>query len=489
MKKESSITKNYMYNLCYQIFLLIVPIAVTPYVARVLGENGSGQYAFSHSINYYFILVANLGFNLYAQRLIAAHQGDKRRQSIDFFEIIISRTVPVAVSLAAYCLVVFTVFSYTQYIKLLTIMIINIISVEFDITFFFQGNEEFGRIVKRNIIIKLCGFICIFVFVNNPSDLWKYALIQSLILLLSAFSLWLYIPKYICRIRARELHPLRHLPATFLLFLPTIATSVYTVLDKTLIGIIVKNDAEIGNYEYAERLVKMALTVVTSLGTVIVPKNALKFELGDLEGVRKNINLSSRYILFLGCPLCFGAMAISDNLIPWYLGEEYIEAVGLMKLLAPLIVIIGMSNVFGIQYLIPSKQDRKYTAAILTGTFSNLILNLLLIKTFRAYGAAFATIIAELLVTAVMGVFVSKDIDILLIVKNSWRYLIVGGIMFIPCSIMSQYLPSKVQYSIVIVAVGILIYSAILFCIHDFFVVLICNKIKSIFRKDKKNDL
>ena len=124
----------------------------------------------------------------------------------------------------------------------------------------------------------------------------------------------------------------------------------------------------------------MILTVLTSLGTVLSPRNAKRFAEGDVEGVEKNIYHTSRFVMFLGVPLMFGTIAISDNLIPWYLGAGYDKAAMLMKLLAPLVIIIGLSNVFGRQFLIPSNQDKKFTIAIVCGALTNLILNIILIS-------------------------------------------------------------------------------------------------------------
>ena len=148
----------------YEIFLLIVPILVTPYVSRVLGEEASGQYSYIYSIVTYFTLFAALGFGRYAQRLIAQHQGDKRQQSVDFWEVFLVRLIPVVFTLIVYIVLwIFGVYG-DKYSLLIGIFTINIIAVALDVTFFFQGNEEFGKIIVRNIVVKIVGFGCIFFF-------------------------------------------------------------------------------------------------------------------------------------------------------------------------------------------------------------------------------------------------------------------------------------------------------------------------------------
>ena len=467
MKKKNSIGKNYIYNLLYEIFLLIVPVLVTPYVSRVLGEEASGQYSYSFSIITYFTLFAALGFGRYAQRLIAQHQGDIKQQSIDFWEIFIARLIPITLTLAVYLLLLALNIYDQKYVALMMIFTINIIAIAFDVTFYFQGNEEFGKIVIRNVLVKFIGFICIFVFVKDSSDLVIYAAIQSLIIFFSNVLLWLYMPKYLIKVSKSEIRPLKHLPATIILFLPTIATSIYTSLDKTLIGVITRNDAENGNYEYAERIVKMALTVVTSLGTVMIPRNSQQFANGNIKGVENNIYKSSRFVMLVGMPMVLGLIAVSDNFVPWYLGAGYLKAANLIKLMSPIIVIIGFSNVFGLQFLIPSGQDKKFSIAVITGAAINFCLNIVMIKWLASYGAAIATVIAEVVVTVVMLIFIRKNISARRIIIDSWKYCIAGLVMFTVCYCIGRGLTPSIVHTCEIVVTGALIYILVIMLLRD----------------------
>lgn len=479
---KSKVLKNYTLNMLYEVFLLIIPIFVTPYVARVLGEDGSGQYSFTFSVNSFFVLFAALGFNYYAQRLVASHQGKKKQQSIDFWEVFIVRLIPCSITLFVYLVSILSGLYGDKYSQLMLILTFNIIAVIFDINFFFQGNEDFAKIVFRSIIIKTLSIVCIFTFVKHSGDLWIYTLIQSLTLLLSNLAIWVYMPRYLLKISFADIHPLKHLKPTMVLFIPTLALSVYTLLDRTLIGLITHDDAENGNYEYAEKLVKMILTVLTSLGTVLSPRNAKRFAEGDVEGVEKNIYHTSRFVMFLGVPLMFGTIAISDNLIPWYLGAGYDKAAMLMKLLAPLVIIIGLSNVFGRQFLIPSNQDKKFTIAIVCGALTNLILNIILISILKSYGAAIATVIAETTVTCVMLYYIRDSIHFTQIIKTSWKYWVIGFAMFLVCYLLSHYLSPSIIHTAGIAIVGMFIYLLGIFIIKDDFL----NDVKLLLRRRGK---
>lgn len=483
-----SIKKNYFYNLVYQLFLVVVPTVVTPYVARVLGDEGSGQYSFTYSLLTYFTLFAALGFGYYAQRLVAKHQGDKRQQSIDFWEVMIARAVPVVATLAVYLLLIFLGVYEEKYKLLMIILTIEVVSVFFNIAFFFQGNEEFGKTVLRNVIVKSLGIAAIFLFVRDAGDLWVYALIQALTVFFANISLWLYLPRALTRVSLSDLHPMAHLKPAFFLFLPTIATSVYTSLDKTFIGLITHSDSENGNYEYAEKLVKMAMMAVTSLGVVMIPRNARKFEERDLAGVRDNINRSTRFVLCLGIPMTLGIVAVADNLIPWFLGGGYDKAANLMKLLAPLILIIGLSNVFGLQYLVPSGQDKRFTIAITAGAFTNLALNCVMIYFFASYGAAVATLIAEAVVTLIMYLFIRRDIDFLKTVLSSWKYYVGGAVMFPVCFFLGERLSPSIAHTLLLVGIGIGIYLVMLLILHEEYLMSALRKVKKILSRKKNKE-
>lgn len=472
---KRSVKKNYILNLIYEVYALIIPLAVTPYVSRVLGENASGRYSFTYSICTYFTLFAALGFNRYAQRLIAQYQGMAEKQSIAFYEIIIARFFSVGFTLIVYyALIIFDCYD-AKYSQLMTIMSINIIAVAFDIAFFFQGNEEFGKIVFRNIIIKTSGFICIFAFVKGPNDLWIYTLIQSLIVGVNAISLWVYMPRYLVKIEWRNIRPLRHIPKTLVLFLPTIATSVYTSLDKTLIGIITANEVENGNYEYASQLVRMAMTVITSLGTVMIPRNSQQIASGNLKKVEDNIYYSSRFVFFVGIPLTFGLMAISEKFMPWYLGPGYDKAALLVMILSPLIIIVGLSNVFGLQFLIPNNEDKKFTMAIILGAVTNFLLNCIMIKNWGSYGAALASIIAELVVTITMLIMVRKHIDFVHVLLDSWKYFLSGSAMYLVCSWYSRLFSFGFMNLILTIIIGALVYFGLLLILRDEYLISTCT--------------
>ena len=245
---RKSILKNYVYNLAYQIITLLTPFITTPYLSRTLGPEGIGIYSYTTSIVSYFIILASMGVSDYAQREIAYHQGNRYLQSRTFFEVIGIRNLLVFISFFCYYLFLTQVESnHTIY----WIQSINILAVLFDITWFFQGLEEFGKIVFRNLIVRIINIGAIFIFIHTPSDLNKYVFLLAVMNILSGLSIWVYLPQYIVRVQWSDIYFFRNFFIIIQMFLPQIAIQVYTVLDKTMIGVITDLPAENGYYEQA----------------------------------------------------------------------------------------------------------------------------------------------------------------------------------------------------------------------------------------------
>ena len=172
VQNNKQVRKNYIYNVAYQLLLIIVPLIVTPYISRKLLPNGIGMYSFSFSLITYFTIFAALGFGAYAQREIAKYRNNIDVQSKIFWEVIICRFFSVMIALAVNFLLLY-LNVYGDYSILMLILSINIFAIIFDVAFVFQGNEKFSTIVLLNSLIRITGVICIFLFVKNPNDLWK----------------------------------------------------------------------------------------------------------------------------------------------------------------------------------------------------------------------------------------------------------------------------------------------------------------------------
>ena len=429
-----SVTKNYIYNLMYQVLVLILPLITAPYISRVLGAENIGIYSFTLSISAYFILFGSLGIALYGQREIAYVQDNKKKYSVIFWEILLLRIMTMGISLLIYYFTFVKGENYQIYYK---VLMLEIIGNCIDISWFFQGLEEFKKTVTRNMIVKLISVFCIFAFVKSSNDLYTYFLIYVLSILIGNITLWFYLPKYLTKVSINEFHLFRHLKSTITLFIPQIAIQVYTLLDRTMVGAIVPEKSEVGFYDQGQKIIKILLAIITSMGTVMLPRIANNFASGEKEKITNYLKKSFNMVFLLGFPMIFGIIAVSKSFVPVFFGQGYDKVSVLMSIISPIIVLIGLSNVTGTQYLLPTKRQKEYTISVVCGAIVNFIMNICLIWNWGAIGASIGTVIAELTVTLVQIYFVREDFDFKEIFKLSRKYLVSSIIItFVPYTII-----------------------------------------------------
>ena len=464
MGNNKKIVINYIYNLLYQILIIIVPLITTPYVSRVLGVEQIGIYSYTISITTYFILFGSLGSALYGQREIAYNQSNKNKISKTFIEIFLARIISMSISLIVFFVVLVKNNIYSIYYK---ILILEIIAQMIDISWLFQGLEEFKKVVFRNIIVKIVSVCSIFIFVKNNNDLNIYIFIYVLSTFLGNASLWFYVSKYIEKIEIKSINIFKHFKPMALLFVPQIAIQIYTVLDKTMIGMICENKSEVGLYEQAQKIIKLLVTIATALGTVMIPRIANAYSNKDFEGIKLYIKKSFQFIMFLGFPLMFGIISISNKFVPVFYGVGYDGVKYLINYMSPIVVIIGISNVIGNQYLLPIKRQKEFTVAVTVGAIINFILNMIFIKKWGAIGATISTIIAELCVSTVQLFYVRKEIDILYLIKLTKNYCIASIIRFGVSIMVNSIIQDYIISIIIQIISSVCVYIISLICLKD----------------------
>ena len=455
---KTNVVKNYIYNLIYQIVTIITPLITTPYLSRVLGAENIGIYGYTSSILSYFTLIGALGVLKYGQREIAYVQDNRKKMSKVFWEINALRAITNTISVFFFIVFFCIKGEYAIYYR---ILVIELIANMFDISWFFQGIEEFKKIVMRNVAIKLIGIVFIFLFVKSSNDLAIYILIYVVNLFLGNLSLWLYLPKYINKVKFKYLNIKKHVKNTISFFVPQIAVQVYTVLDKTMLGSI-STVVEVGYYEQAQKVIRILLNIVTSLGTVMMPRMANSFAKGEKDKIKKNIKDSFNFVFLVSIPIALGIILIAKDFVPIFFGDEYERTIYVMQIIVLTVIIIGCSNVIGTQYLIPTKRQKEYTISVFAGAIVNFILNWILIKAYGAIGASIGTVLAELTVFMVQLYFVRKEIDYHNIIKIFIKYLIYGLIMFVICYIVGMFITNSILSITIQCILGVLIYLTLL---------------------------
>ncbi|WP_308557606.1 flippase [uncultured Lactobacillus sp.] len=421
------VVRNYLYNVGYQVLAIIVPLITSAYVARVLRPEGVGANAFTNSIIQYFILFASMGIGYYGNRQIAYVRADRKKMAQTFWEIQIVKTIMTLVSYISF--EIFMMF-YTRQAEYMWAQSINLIAVAFDISWFYEGIEDFKVTVLKNSFVKIVSMIAIFLLIKNPSDVTLYIVVLAISTLLGNLTLWPNIRRDLPKVNRRILNPWRHFLPMAELFIPQIATQVYVQLNKTMLGGMVSETAS-GYYQYSDNLVKLILALVTATGTVMLPHVANAVSKGDVKKVNQMLYKSFDFVSGVSFPMMFGIAAISLTLVPKYYGPGY-EPVGPAMMIESIVILmIAWSNALGVQYLVPINRIKDFTFSVTFGAIVNLILNIPLIHLWGLNGAMWSTVISETAVTLYQLWAVRHLLSFKRLFHGMWKYFISGLIMFV----------------------------------------------------------
>ncbi len=484
---EKSIKKNFFYNLLFQIFGVIVPLVTTPYLSRVLEPDGIGIKSYTNSVVTYFIILAAFGLNTYGQREISMYRDDKEKYSKIFFEIVYNRFLNTFIVLLAYILCIKINLFGKENIIIYYILSINIIAGAFDISWFFRGMEDFKKITIRNFFVTLSSTALIFVFVREKKDLNLAILLNSLLMLFSYLSLWGLIRKYIVFTKVSFKGIISHFKGSLVYFIPTISISIYSLVDRIMIGIITKSNFENGYYEQADKLIKIGLTIFFSLNMIMRSRVSHLFQKGDFPQIKRRIYKSFNFLFVLGFGIVFGFFIITNQFVGWFFGDGYEDVKILLLIGAPLTLIIGSSNIVGSHYMTPCGYQKKSNIALIIGSFISFTLNLYFIKNLGAVGAMITAVISEIVICVIYFANIKHFIEIKIILKMIIKPLIAGTIMLLCVKNFTKALPVSVYTTFIQIIFGMIIYFIVLLISREKFVLTeIDNFKKIIFNKKNK---
>ena len=426
MTENNSPKKNFIYNLLYQIFILIIPLITAPYLARVIGAEGVGVYSYTYSIVYYFMMFVLLGVNNYGNRAIAKVRDNKETRSKIFLEIYSLQLILGIIISFIYFIFIFCI--KNEYIDILKILYLYILSSMLDINWFFFGLEEFKKTVTRNVFVKIISLVLIFIFIKEKTDLWKYVFILSFMAIVSKLIMWKYVPENINFTKINIKDVFKHLKPNLILFVPVIAVSFYKIMDKIMLGVMAGVE-EVGYYENAEKIINIPMSLITALGTVMLPRMSNIVANGENEKMRQYLKKSIVFIMFLAFPMMFGLVTIGYKFSIIYFGSEFKKTGVLIMLLSTTIPFMAFANVIRTQYLVPNEKEKIFIKSVVLGAIVNFIVNMIFIPKYLSIGACLGTIIAESIVMLYQTISVRNVLPIK-------EYLSCCTIFFIKAIIM-----------------------------------------------------
>ena len=471
------ITKNYIYNLIYQLFVMFVPLVTAPYLARVLGAEGTGIYSYVYSMTAMICTFVMLGIYSYGNRQIAYVRDNKKRMTEVFWQIMSARIVIAIVGTIIYFLFVFAI---DRYVRMFVVFYPFLLSYFVDCTWLYVGVEDMKWAVIKNTITKVIAVVGIFLFVKDKDDLLIYIFIQGVSVLISNLLAYSQISRYVQKPRIDFSNLQNDFYGSLFLFLPSVATTIYTQCDKVMIELITGATNEVSFYDYSEKIVTIPLTFITVLSTVMMPRIANEYKKGNKDNISELLNRAARFSLFIACPMVFGLIAVADKFIPWYLGEEFIPTVYAIILIAPIIITNTLTGISGGQYFTATNQIGILVKSQFIAAGGNVIINALLIPHYGFYGAIVATLITSFFCAMIQYLFLIKQIRLPGLFKQGVKYSIFSIMMAILIRCVTRNMDATPFTTIVQVFVGGLFYCIVCLITHDVQVWILINKLKNI---------
>lgn len=431
MKK--SLFRNLRMQSYLQLLNTAIPLITTPYVARVLGPENTGAYSFALSIVTFFTLFALLGTRNYGTRSIAGSKSEEEKYvnfwgiySIQIFAVLASTFV-----YAIYCLF------FNRSGAIAYCFLILLLAYLFNIQWYYYGNEEFQSTTIAHMICRCANVVFLFIFVKQSSDLIIYTIIMVGFDSLPFLLLWAgkFFKKKIPFRKVTFQEVKVHIKPNLLLFIPLLAMSIYHIMDKTMIGFF-SSDVQGGYYYNIEKIINVPLGLFTGFSTVLLPRMTVMYS-KNKENAVNFFNKSLSLLMMFGFAVSFGVIAISNEFVPLFLGEEYLSCIQLVNIFAPVLIIKCMSNAVRTQLLIPAKKESIYIKATILGTVINLVTNAILIPKLGALGAIFGTIVAELTALVYQLFYTKKEIKISRVLIECVIFAGFGIVMFFAVRLVS----------------------------------------------------
>jgi len=418
------VLKNYAYNLSYQLLVIILPIITTPYVTRVFSSNDLGSYGYFNSIVTYFILLATLGVANYGTKEISGHRKDIQKNFWGIYTLQLGATFVSILLYVLLCLALPSMQNPVAYI-----LGLSLVSKGLDISWLFQGLEDFRKITVRNITVKLVGVISIFLFVKSANDLYLYVFLLTIFELLGQLSMWLPAREFIGKAHFDMAYARVHLKPVILLFLPQIAISLYVTLDRTMLGALASTK-DVGIYDQALKLVNILLTLVTSLGSVMLPRVASLLASGDHKAVNKMHQMSFLIYNLVIFPIIAGMLIVNDDFVRFFLGKDFQDARYAIAIMIFRMFFIGWTNIMGIQILIPHDKNKEFMLSTTIPAIVSVGLNVLFLPHFGFIGAAIVSVLTESLVWLIQLYYTRHYLKEVPIIGSMTKIMFASAVMY-----------------------------------------------------------
>lgn len=409
MAEKKSLKLNFIMNAILTMSSFLFPLISFPYVSRILGPEGTGRVDFATSLIAYFLMFAQLGIPTYGVRACAKVRDDKHLLTKTAQELLIINLVMSVISYAVLALGLIFVPRLREDRLLYIVVSLTIIFNTIGMEWLYKALEQYTYITVRSLIFKVVSLVAMFLLIRQKDDYVIYGGITILASSASFLMNFIHARKYISLRPVGGYSFMPHLKAVAVFFAMACATTVYTNLDKVMLGIMA-TDVDVGYYGASARIKSILVSIVTSLGTVLLPRASYYVQHGKMEEFRKISKKALNFVVVAATPLMLYFIYFARQGILLLSGEDYLGAVVPMQLIMPTLLFIGLTNILGIQILVPTGREKVVLYSVIVGAVVDVICNLLLIPRYVAAGAAMSNMIAEAVVLIFQIVALRREV-------------------------------------------------------------------------------
>lgn len=452
---KNKTSTNILFYFAYQIIIYLIPFLIAPFLTRTLQETSLGNFTFSNSIAYYFVLLANLGIAKYGQREISTSSPDNIKKR--FWSLFVDHLFSSVFAHIVFTVVILAYFKNQSNIYFPCVL--YVLSALFDVSWLFFGLEEFKKVTIINGFFAFIKMFLVFLLVKNQNSLLIYQILYYGAFLLSNLTLFIIACRRMGRPSFTLSDCLKHIKPLLFFSLIVAAITLYTIFDKTLVGIFL-NKESVAFYEYADRIIAIPKMLILTVGTVLFPKMCSLEAKNDSEKTTKIHKISLFFVFSIGLASIFGILSIGKELVTLYYGNNFSLSGLYVVYMSPLILIVSLGDIFRTQFIIPKKKDYFYLFSVVMNASLNLLISFILIKPLGVLGVIIGTIVAEFIGCLIQIIYCKKYTDINAIGKYFLYFIIVGFGMFAFLRGLSNLIPFEgIWKYLILFACGVFIYS------------------------------
>lgn len=449
-----SFKKNLSYQTIYQIIILVIPLFTAPFLTRTLGDTALGSLSYVDSYVSYFSVLAALGISNYGVRAISSVKNDYDNLRRTFWSLYLTHIFTSFLSIGLYLILACL---STENHLLFLVETLSLSSTLFDITWLFTGLENFKGVVLRSLAAKIISTVLIFALIRTQNDIYLYAWILGGTGVASQIILIPWAIRHIKPIRVTFRDCASHIKPLLILFVGAVAITLYTTLDRTLLGLQATKE-DVAYYTYADKIITIPKTIMNVIISVSLPRVCALLSEGKLSETKKYVNYSLQFISLLGMGTLFGLLALGNEMAIVYYGDGFTKCGEMLLWMSPLPYIVVVGNIGTSEYLIPMKKDKSYTIVFWISSIFNVILSAILIPAIGAIGAIVGTLVAESIRT-ILDLFLARNIvSFKEILKAIIPYAIIGGLMYGLLFLIQYFWGQSVIQLITLIFIGLLFY-------------------------------